>query len=90
MAWSARSIRSCESPRSTDSTFGRIAPVTSVTGAIGVSATSGRQSTIKPPVRLATVPVIALALSEARKAANSATSATDVKRFRCVMPSTKP
>ncbi len=43
------------------------------------------QSTMAPPLRLATVPVIALAWSDARNAAALASSASVVRRLRCVM-----
>lgn len=42
---------------------------------------AARQSTMIPPVRLATVPVIAAARSEATKAATSASSTSVVARF---------
>jgi len=43
------------------------------------------QSTMVPPLRLTTVPVIALAWSDATKAATLASSASVVIRLRCVM-----
>jgi hypothetical protein len=43
------------------------------------------QSGMAPPLRLATVPVIALAWSDARNTAALASSASVVRRLRCVM-----
>ena len=47
----------------------------------------GSQSAIVPPLRLTTVPVIALAWSDAMNAAVLASSASVVRRRRCVVAS---
>lgn len=58
-------------------------PWRSARRAVAACRACGCQSATSPPVRFTTAPVTAAAFEEARKVANSASSASAVGRFRC-------